>query len=150
MTALDAAERLKQDVGALLDAGRTAARDYGGVGVSFRQLLLADLSLARLALIRGLVFLLVCAIAIGTAWAVGMTMLVVGLHATGLSWLMALLLPLALSLAIAWVAWSSAQKSLAMADLDATRRQLSYWFPPTPEPTPTPTPTPAPPGEPAP
>lgn len=131
MSALDAAERLKQDVGSLLEAGRTVAREYGSVGGSFRRLVLSDLSLARVALIRGLVFLLLCALMVGTGWVVVMTMLVVGLHQVGLSWLMSLLVPLLISLAIARYAWSIARKALAFADLDATRRQLAAWFPPT-------------------
>ena len=62
MSAVEAAERLKEDVGQLLDAGRVAAREYGAAGATFRKLFLADLSLARIALIRGLVFLLLCAL----------------------------------------------------------------------------------------
>ena len=54
-TGVDAAERLKRDVGALLEAGRTVAREYGAAGGSFRRLVLSDISLARVALIRGLV-----------------------------------------------------------------------------------------------
>lgn len=129
MSALDAAERLKQDLGALLEAGRSVAREYGSVGGSFRQLLLSDISLARVALIRGLVFLLLCVLMVGTAWVVAMTMLVLGLHQVGLSWLLSLFLPLVLSLVIAGGAWVAARKALAFADLDATRRQLAGWFP---------------------
>ena len=40
MSALDAAERLKEDVSTLLDAGRSTAREYGAAGASFRILLL--------------------------------------------------------------------------------------------------------------
>ena len=131
MSAQDAAERLKQDVGSLLEAGRTVAREYGSAGSSFRQLVLSDISLARVALIRGLVFLLLCALTGGSAWVVAMTMLVIGLHQLGLSWLMSLLVPLLISLAVARYAWGVARKALAFADLDATRRQLASWFPPT-------------------
>ncbi|MFA6984983.1 MAG: hypothetical protein WC213_02080 [Arenimonas sp.] len=131
MSGLDAAERLKQDVGSLLEAGRTVAREYGHVGGSFRRLVLSDISLARVALVRGLVFLMLCALMAGTGWVVAMTMLVVGLHQSGLSWLLALLVPLVLSLLIARYAWIAARKALAFADLDATRRQLAAWFTPT-------------------
>ena len=128
---LEAAERLKQDVGSLLEAGRSVAREYGSIGGSFRRLLLSDISLARVALIRGLVFLMLCALMVGTGWVVAMAMLVVGLHESGLHWLYALLVPLVLSVLVAWYAWIAARKALAFADLDATRRQLAAWFTPT-------------------
>ena len=127
----DAAERLKRDVGSLLEAGREVAREYGGVGAAFRRLVLSDISLARVALVRGLVFLLLCALAAGTAWVVAMAMIVVGLQQSGMSWLMSLSLPLLISCAVAWFAWRGARRALAYADLDATRRQLAVWFPPT-------------------
>lgn len=140
MSAVEAAERLKEDVGQLLDAGRIAAREYGAAGASFRKLFLADLSLARIALVRGLVFLLLCALMAGTAWVTAMAILVVGLRQAGLPWLVALLVPLAASLGMAWFAWIVARKALAFADLDATRRQLAGWFTPVmPIETPSPT-----------
>jgi hypothetical protein len=131
MSGLDAADRLKEDVGTLLEAGRTVAREYGAVGSSFRRLALADISLARVALLRGLVFLLICALTAGTAYCVIMVMLVLGLHQSGLSVMTALLVPLVLSLLVARYAWIGARKALAFADLDATRRQLAAWFTPT-------------------
>ena len=128
---LDAAERLKRDLGSLLEAGRTVAREYGAAGGSFRRLVLSDISLARIALIRGLVFLLLCLIMAGTAWATAMVLLVVGLHQAGLSLLWSLFVPLVVSVAIGRYAWGVARKALAFADMDATRRQLAAWFPPT-------------------
>lgn len=131
MSAVEAAERLKQDVTSLLAAGRSVAREYGEVGGSFRRLVLSDISLARVALIRGLVFLLLCALMAGTGWLVSMIMLVIGLHQMGLAWLLALLAPLLISVGVARYTWGVARKALAFADLDATRRQLAAWFPPT-------------------
>jgi hypothetical protein len=128
---LDAAERLKSELGSLLDAGRDVAREYGAAGGSFRRLVLSDISLARVALIRGLVFLLLCLIMAGTAWATAMVMLVVGLNQAGLSLLLSLLIPLLVSLGVARYAWGVARKALAFADMDATRRQMAAWFPPT-------------------
>jgi hypothetical protein len=140
MSAVEAAERLKEDVGQLLDAGRVAAREYGAAGATFRKLVLADISLARIALIRGLVFLLLCALMAGTTWATAMVMLVFGLQALGLPWLAAMVVPLLASAGVAWYAWVVARKALAFADLDATRRQLSAWFTPVmPIETPSPT-----------
>jgi hypothetical protein len=138
MSALDAAERLKQDVGQLLDAGRTTAHEYGAAGASFRKLLLSDLALARVALVRGLVLLLVCALMAGTAWVTAMLLLVVGLNMLGAPWLLALLIPLLASVGIAWFAWTAARKALALADLETSRRQFAAWFAPIPrEPAPT-------------
>ena len=131
MSALEAAERLKEDVSTVLDAGRTTAREYGAAGASFRKLLLSDIALARVALIRGLVFLLLCALMAGTAWVAAMVMVVVGLNWLGLHLFWALLIPLSASAGAAWYAWIVARKALAFADLDATRRQLSAWFTPT-------------------
>lgn len=131
MPALDAAERLKQDVSALLEAGRGVAREYAGAGASFRRLVLSDISLARVALIRGLVFLLLCALTIGTAWVAAMVMIVLALSRTGIDMLLAVFIPLVISLGAAWYAWTVARKALAFADLDATRRQLAIIFPPT-------------------
>lgn len=130
-TGVDAAERLKRDVGALLEAGRTVAREYGAAGGSFRRLVLSDISLARVALIRGLVFLLLCVIMVGTAWVTAMVLLVVAINQAGLSLLWSLFIPLVVSLGVARYAWGVARKALAFADLDATRRQLAAWFPPT-------------------
>ena len=131
MPALDAAERLKQDVSTLLEAGRGVAREYASAGSSFRRLVLSDISLARVALLRGLVFLLLCALMLGTAWVAAMVLIVIALSQTGISLLLALFIPLVLSMGVAWYAWHVARKSLAFADLDATRRQLAVIFLPT-------------------
>jgi len=140
MSALDAAERLKEDVSTLLDAGRTTAREYGAAGASFRKLVLSDIALARVALIRGLVFLLLATLMRGTAWVALICLIVVGLNTLGLHLLWALLIPLAASAGGAWYAWTVARRTLAFADLDATRRQLAAWFTPT-QPISTPSPT---------
>jgi hypothetical protein len=140
MSALDAAERLKDDVSTLLEAGRSTAREYGAAGASFRKLVLSDIALARVSLIRGLVFLLLAALMAGTAWVAAMVMIVVGLNKLGLNLLWALLAPLLASGAAAWYAWTIARRTLAFADLDATRRQLAAWFTPT-QPISTPSPT---------
>lgn len=131
MSAVEAAERLKRDAESLLKTGRSLAGEYGRIGTSFRRLLLSDISLARVALIRGLVFLLLCALMVGTMWICAMVMLVVGLHQLGLPWVASPLLPLLASAAVGRYAWGVARKALAFADLDATRRQLADWFPPT-------------------
>ena len=140
MSAADAAERLKEDVTNLLESGRTTAREYGAAGASLRRLFFTDVALARVALVRGLVFLLGAMVLGGTAWVAAMVMLVVGLHELRLHWLFALLLPLLASGGLAWWAWVTARKAFAFADMDATRRQLAAWFTPAmPISTPSPT-----------
>jgi hypothetical protein len=140
MAALEAAERLKEDVSTLLESGRTTAREYGAAGASFRRLVFSDIALARVALVRGLVFLLLATLMAGTAWVALMVALVVGLWQLHLPWLVALMLPLVASLVAGWYAWKTARKAFAFADLDATRRQLAAWFTPT-QPISTPSPT---------
>lgn len=128
---VEAVDRLRADAQALLDAGRTVVREYGGAGDAFRRLVLSDIALARVALIRGLVFLLLCMLMVGTTYALLTIGLVYGLISLGVPWWGALLTPLVLSAGIAWYAWHRARKALAFTDLDATRRQLAVWFPPT-------------------
>jgi hypothetical protein len=140
MSAADAAERLKEDVTNLLESGRTTAREYGAAGASLRRLFFTDLALARFALVRGLVLLLIAMVLGGTAWVAAMVMIVVGLWQLHLPWLVALLIPLAASAVAGYYAWKHAQRAFAFADMDATRRQLAAWFTPAmPISTPSPT-----------
>ena len=131
MSAADAVERLKRDARTVLDAGQAVVREYGGAGDAFRRLVLSDIALARVALIRGLVFLLLAMLMIGTAYAGLTIILVLGLEKLGVPILLALLVPVLISAGVARYAWHVARKALAFADLDATRRQLAAWFPPT-------------------
>ena len=128
---VEAVDRLKRDAQGLLDAGRTVVREYGGAGDAFRRLVLSDIALARVALIRGLVFLLLSMLMIGTAYAFTTILAVYALQAFGVPVWAALLVPIVVSAGVAWWAWHTARKALAFADLDATRRQLAAWFPPT-------------------
>src|SRR6185503_12685290 len=95
-------DRLRQDAHALLDAGRTVVREYGGAGDAFRRLVLSDIALARVALIRGLVFLLLCMLMAGSAYALVTLGLVVGLSQLGVPMLLALAVPTAISAGVAW------------------------------------------------
>jgi hypothetical protein len=128
---IEAVDRLKRDAQGLLDAGRTVVREYGGAGDAFRRLVLSDIALARVALIRGLVFLMLCTLMAGTAYAGVTIMLVLGLQMLGVPLILAILVPVMISGAAAWWAWHTARKALAFTDMDATRRQLAVWFPPT-------------------
>lgn len=132
MSVGEAFSRLKDDADALLQAAKTVGGAYTGNLKAARRLFLADLILARTALVRGMVFLLLCAVLAGTAWVLLMTMLVLGLHQLGMAWLLALTVPLLMSAAIAWYAWRVAHNALRYADFDASRRQIARWFPPRP------------------
>ena len=147
MSVGEAFSRLKDDADALLQAAKTVGSAYSGNLQSARRLFLADLILARTALVRGMVFLLLCAVLAGTGWVLLMAMLILGIHQLGLSWLVALLIPFALSLGLAWYAWTVAHNTLRYADFDASRRQIARWFPPKPataQPSPTQPATPPP------
>jgi hypothetical protein len=137
---IEAVDRLREDAHGLLDAGRTVVREYGSAGDAFRRLVLSDIALARVALIRGLVFLLLCMLTAGTAYALLTILLVYVLTQAGVPVWAALMLPILISAGIAFHAWHVARKALAFTDMDATRRQLSSWFPPT-QPVSTPSPT---------
>lgn len=128
---LEAVERLREDAQAVLDAGRTVVREYGGAGDSFRRLVLSDIALARVALIRGMVFLMLCTLMAGTAYAFLTILVVYTLNETGVPLWMALIVPIVASAGAAWYAWHRARQALAFTDMDATRRQLAAWFPPT-------------------
>lgn len=129
MSVLDAPGRLKADAAALLDAGKAASREYKGLRGSFFNLLASDLSLASAALLQGGLLLFVALLTLGTAWLVGMAMVVAGLHdSAGLSWQMALAATLLLNLLVAIITGLMARQALAFADLGATRRQISAWF----------------------
>ena len=128
----EAFSRLKDDADALLQAAKTVGSTYGSNLHAARRLFLADLVLARTALVRGLVFLLLCALLAGTGWVLLMVMLVLGMHRMGLGWLSALLVPFVLSAAVAWYAWRVAHNTLRYADFDASRRQFARWFPQQP------------------
>jgi hypothetical protein len=128
--AIEAVDRLKRDAEGLLDAGRSVAREYGGAGDAFRRLVLSDIALARVALVRGLVFLLLAMLMIGTAYALATVLMVYGLHAAGVPWWGALLAPIGVSAIVALFAGLAARRALGLAGMDATRRQLAAWFPP--------------------
>ena len=119
---------LTESARSVYEAARTVAGAWGGTFAALRRLLVADLALARSALLRGLVLLLVSGILFGTAWLLLTALAVWGLHAAGLGWGIAIGLPLLLSAALGGVAFWQAAKALRLADLDASRRQLTLWF----------------------
>jgi hypothetical protein len=112
----------------LFDAARNVAGAWGGTFAALRRLLVADIALARVALIRGLVMLFLAAILFGTMWVLLTALTVWLLLKTGVGAGIALGLPLLLSGALGAFAFFHATKALKLADMDASRRQLTLWF----------------------
>jgi len=112
------------DVQAVLDAAKAAAGSYVGGFTALRRLFAAEVSLARDALVRALVYLLVTTVMLGTAYLLLTGLVVAGLRAAGAPWPLALGVPLVLSVAVAVFSVLRARTMLRNADFEATRRQL--------------------------
>lgn len=119
---------LTESARSVYEAARNVAGAWGGNFAALRRLLVADLALARAALVRGLVFLFLAAIMFGTVWVLLTALVVWLLYSAGFGWGVALLLPLLISAVIGAIAIVYATKALRLADLEASRRQLTLWF----------------------
>lgn len=119
---------LGADAKAVLDAAKAAATSYFGGFTTLRRLLAAEVSLARDALVRALIYLLIATVMLGTAYLLLTALLVSGLRAAGAPWPLALGVPLLVSVAIAVFGILRARKVLHFADFEATRRQLKKGF----------------------
>jgi hypothetical protein len=119
---------LTESARSVYEAARTVAGAWGGTFTALRRLLVADLALAREALVRGLVLLVVSGILFGMAWILLTALAVWGLYVAGLGLGIAIAIPLLLSAALGVVAFWYAAQALRLADLDASRRQLTLWF----------------------
>jgi len=74
------------------------------------------------------VLLVLSAILFGTAWLMLTALAVWSLYKAGAGWGIALSIPLALSAILGGVAFWQAARTLRLANLDASRRQLTLWF----------------------
>ncbi len=119
---------LAESARSVYDAARNVAGAWGGTFAALRRLLVADLALARAALIHGLVLLFLATIMFGTTWALLTALAVWALYKAGVGWGLALAGPLLLSAALGVIAFLYASRALRLADLDASRRQLTLWF----------------------
>ncbi len=128
MSEPDQVPPLTEAAKSVYEAARNVAGAWGGNFAALRRLLVADVALARVAVIRGVVLLFAAAILFGTAWAMLTALVVWGIHATGAGWMVALAVPLVVSAILGAFAYRHAAKSLHYADLDASRRQLTMWF----------------------
>ncbi len=119
---------ISADAQAVLDAARAAAGSYFGGFTTLRRLFAAEVSLARDALVRALLYLLVTTVMLGTAYLLLTALVVAGLRASGAPWPLALGVPLLVSMGIAVFGLLRARKILRYADFEATRRQLKKGF----------------------
>jgi MFS family permease len=110
------------------EAARTLAGACGGSFTALRRLVAADMALARQAMIQGLVLLLIAGIMAGTTWVLLIALLVWVMLKAGVGWGWAIALPLLVSVALGVFAFLQAAKALRLADMDASRRQLTLWF----------------------
>lgn len=116
------------DAQAVLDAAKAAASSYFGGFTTLRRLFAAEVSLARDALVRALLYLMVTTVMLGTAYLLLTALVVAGLRASGAPWPLAIAVPLLVSVGIAVFALLRARKILQYADFEATRRQLKKGF----------------------
>ena len=119
---------ISDDAQAVLDAAKAAAKSYFGGFTTLRRLFAAEVSLARDALVRALLYLLVTTVMLGTAYLLLTALLVASLRAAGAPWPLALGVPLLVSVGVG--AWGilQARKILHYADFEATRRQIKKGF----------------------
>lgn len=128
MTGPEPAPPLTESARSVYDAARNVAGAWSGTFGALRRLLVADMALARAAVIRGVVLLCLSAILFGTAWLLLAALAVWGLYEAGAGWGVALAVPLAVSAILGGITFWQAAKTLRLADLDASRRQLTLWF----------------------
>jgi len=127
--AADAAAGIEAALRGLHGEGRAGLQAAGDVARALQQLLVADLALARSALLRALACIVIALVFGTSCWLLLMAALVAALQASGLSWLAALLIAALLSLTAAALAVWGAMRHLAHTRLDASRRQLARLLP---------------------
>jgi hypothetical protein len=115
---------LTESARAVFDGARGVAGAWGSHFKALRDLLLADIALAREALVRALLLLVLAAIVFGTCWALLTVLCVWLLHAAGLGWGLALALPLTVGLVVGAIALKYAIEAFKLAGLDTSREHL--------------------------
>ncbi|KAF1711555.1 hypothetical protein CSC70_06215 [Pseudoxanthomonas kalamensis DSM 18571] len=106
-------------------AGREGLSAAVDAGRALRNLIAADIALARAALVRALVWLVVAAVFGASAWLLLMAWLVAVLNGFGLSWPLALAIATALSGAVAALGAWKMLRYFGDANLETSRRQLA-------------------------
>jgi uncharacterized membrane protein YqjE len=116
------------DAQAVVDAAKAVASSYFGGFTTLRRLFAAEVSLARDALVRALLYLLVTTVMLGTAYLLLTALLVATLRFWGAPWPLALGVPLLVSVGVGVFGILRARDVLRLADFEATRRQLKKGF----------------------
>lgn len=116
------------DAQSVLDAAKAVASSYFGGFTTLRRLFAAEVSLARDALVRALLYLLITTVMLGTAYLLLTALVVATLRAAGSPWPLALGVPLLVSVGIGAFGLLRARAVLRYADFEATRRQLKRGF----------------------
>lgn len=129
MDVADEVRQLAEDARGIGESVRSTAKAHSSTVGAFRRLFGADLLLARQALIRGLVYLLLTTLLAGTTWILVVGASIFALNRLGLSYLLAMLLIGLVNAGFGYWAWRIASAALNYADLEATRRQLDAMFP---------------------
>ncbi|PPU92049.1 hypothetical protein [Xanthomonas albilineans] len=106
-------------------AGREGLHASLHTGRALRRLVAADLALARVALVRALVWLIISVAFGASAWILLMSALIALLHRMGWSWLASITATAGISLFFTALGAWQALRYLEMSKLDATRRQLA-------------------------
>jgi uncharacterized membrane protein YqjE len=119
---------LTESTRSVYDAARVVASAWGGSFVSLRRLIVADVALARAGLTRWLMLMFLAAILFGTAWVLLNALIVWILYNAGFGWGIALTIPLVIGAVLGVPAVWYALQALKVADLDASRRQLTLLF----------------------
>jgi hypothetical protein len=116
--------KLKDDAQALLEAARDALAAYSTHLRAIKRLFLEEFALARDAAVTALVFLLLSMALLATAYGLFAALVVLALHWAGLPWMLALFIPAAISVVIAYMAMQRSRALFRYADFESTRRQL--------------------------
>lgn len=120
----EGAGKLGDDAQAVLSAARGAAGAYVGTLQSLQRLFLAELGLAREALVQATALLILATVMVATTWVLATALMVAAVRATGASWALSIAVPLLLSIAIGVLAAWRAKTLLRHLDFEATRRQV--------------------------
>lgn len=118
------AGRITEDAKAIVDAARAVVRAYTTGFTTLRRLFAAEVSLARDAIVRALIFMMVATVLLGTAYLLLTALVVSGLRSAGAPWPLAIFIPLAISVVVSVFAILRARAMLKFTDFEATRRQL--------------------------
>lgn len=116
---------LGDDARALLASARGVIAAYSAHLRALQRLFVEELALARDAVVQAVVFLLLGMVLLAIAIGLLTVLIVVGLRWAGLSWPLAVLVPLAICAVLSVLGLMRARALFRYADFESTRRQLA-------------------------